>query len=61
MKTKSNVKNDKHKPSYTKPRIDTMTIQSVVDAMGPAQATGASGLVVAEPVERSRRRRRGRR
>lgn len=48
---------------YVKPSMRTMTVQQVVEAMGPAQASGASGLVVESPVrtERGRGRGRGRR
>jgi hypothetical protein len=60
MKTDSNVNIPERKSVYEKPRIETMTIQSVVDAMGPAQATGASGLISGDTGEVSRRRRRRR-
>ena len=59
MKANDNAAGSKHKDAYVKPHIKTVTIQSVVDAMGPAQASGASGFVVSNP-ERGRNRGRGR-
>lgn len=46
------------KRKYTKPDMKRLTAKEIVEAMGPAQATGASGIEEDAGFARRRRRRR---